>query len=168
MTSLSSTTEAKFPNLTQAGYEVTSPQTPDYNCIAWAAGDDSAWWEPVPAGDDASKVMGGYYWPRGVPLEPTLASYERAFKRQGYRVCDSRDLEDDWEKIAIFVDGQGRPTHAARQLESGDWASKLGALEDIEHKALDGVSGPSYGDVGLVMRRKRRDDLPHPRARNVG
>ncbi len=28
-----------FPQIAQVGYSITSPQTPRYNCIAWAAGD---------------------------------------------------------------------------------------------------------------------------------
>jgi hypothetical protein len=29
-----------FPRLTEQNYRVTSPATPDYNCIAWSAGVD--------------------------------------------------------------------------------------------------------------------------------
>jgi hypothetical protein len=39
------------------------------------------------------------------------------------------------------------PTHAALQLESGDWTSKLGDFEDISHSTIEAVSGPVYGRV---------------------
>ena len=36
--------ERDFPNLLTTGYEITSPDTIDYNCIAWAAEDNERWW----------------------------------------------------------------------------------------------------------------------------
>jgi hypothetical protein len=36
--------EAVFPHLRSTGYEIKSPRTRQYNCIAWAAGfDDQPW-----------------------------------------------------------------------------------------------------------------------------
>lgn len=29
--------EQQFPNLARSGYTITSPDTIDYNCVAWAA-----------------------------------------------------------------------------------------------------------------------------------
>lgn len=158
--------EADFPNLRSAGYQLTSPKDPTYNCIAWAAGDDGAWWWPVP-GFTGSGFLGGYYWPQGVPVQETLEAFELAFKRQGYRACNNEDLEDGYEKIAVYVDEHGKPTHAARQLGDGRWASKMGKLEDIEHDSTQGVAGSSYGEVGLVMKRKLRTSQPDPKLRNA-
>ncbi len=59
--------EQSFPNLQRCGYSVTSPATLDYNCIAWAANDTEAWWEPDPL--DLS------YWPLGIPRSYTLDAY---------------------------------------------------------------------------------------------
>ena len=42
---------------------------------------------------------------------------------------------------------EGLPTHAARQLGSGMWTSKISALEDIQPK-LQGLTGERYGKVG--------------------
>lgn len=39
--------KAIFPNQKDDEYEVTSPQTRGYNCIAWAADDMEKWWCPV-------------------------------------------------------------------------------------------------------------------------
>jgi len=44
------------------------------------------------------------------------------------------------------------PLHVARQLPSGRWSSKLGALQDIEHDLHD-LEGTEYGSVVLVMKR---------------
>lgn len=115
--------EKNFPNLTSEEYEITSPVDPQYNCIAWAAGDNENWWEP--------DSPGGYYWPPNIPREYTLASYQLAFRRQGYRPCGSGDVEEGYEKIAIFADDAGVPKHAARQTEDGRWTSKLGQGPDM-------------------------------------
>lgn len=41
----------------------------------------------------------------------------------------------------------------ARQLPNGNWTSKLGTLEDIEHRALSAVEGNDYGNVVRILRR---------------
>ena len=152
--------EKNFVHLTGSGYRETSPVDRRYNCIAWAAGDNTRWWQPV--------GVGGYYWPEGIAREVTLESYELAFKRQAFRRCDSPELEEGYEKVALYTDSNGVPTHAARQLDDGYWASKLGQGVDIEHARLEDVGGaPGYGEIALIMRRPRRDDWPHPSARNV-
>ena len=68
------------------------------------------------------------------------------------RRCLSDSLESGFEKIALFVDPSGMPTHAARQLTDGRWTSKLGASVDIEHSLRD-LEGDQYGRVALVLRR---------------
>jgi hypothetical protein len=65
--------------------------------------------------------------------------------------CEDGRLESGFEKIALFA-LEGLPKHAARQLQSGRWTSKLGRLEDIEH-TLDDLTGALYGSVALVMKR---------------
>jgi len=133
-----------FQSLTKQNHSITSCATPEYNCVAWAAWETDRWWWP----DDA----GSYYWPSSAPREETLEAFEVAYSTLGYRKCDNRDLEAGSEKIAIFVDASGTPTHAARQLPNGRWTSKCGSLEDIEHE-LEGLMGTPYGEVGMVLKR---------------
>lgn len=142
--------EQLFPRLLYEGYRIESPPTPRYNCIAWAGGDTTRWWWPGGA------QFGPYFWPDRAPAEETLESFELALGTQGgYQRCDSPDPEPGFEKIAVYVDGAGTPTHAARQLESGWWTSKLGRLEDVEHATLAALEGSAYGSVGLILRRPR-------------
>jgi hypothetical protein len=42
--------------------------------------------------------------------------------------------------------------HAARQLPSGRWTSKIGVLEDIEHSLRD-LEGDEYGTATVLMKR---------------
>ena len=96
-------------------------------------------------------------------MEETLASFQAVFEGMGYSECESDALEAGYEKIALYVDAEGVPTHAARQLQNGAWTSKLGDWEDIEHDSLMALeSAPLmnslYGTVALVLRRPVRSD----------
>jgi hypothetical protein len=139
--------EAMFPRLRTAHYRITSPPCRDYNCIAWAAGEVSAWWWP--RADPGSDVG---HWPAGVPEEETLAAFESAYATLGYVRCASEGHEPGYEKVALFASPERVPTHAARQLPEGRWTSKLGRREDIEHDLRD-IEGEVYGAVVLVLGR---------------
>ena len=136
-----------FPNLSKEGYKITSQPTPSYNCIAWAAGDGTRWWEP-----DSSYF---YYWPEDVLREYTMGAYLKAFFKLGYEICDNSEIEIGFEKVAIYIDTHGNVTHAARQLTSGKWTSKLGQAHDIEH-TLFGLVSQGYGTVGQIIKRKMK------------
>lgn len=136
--------ESAFPRLRRTGFEITSPMDPTYNCIAWAAGDSSRWWQPVP--------IGGYYWPPDAATEMTIDAYTEAYRSVGYESCSDGDLDPSLEKIALFA-LNGEPTHAARQLRSGQWTSKCGRDHDISHIAARDVGGTSYGEIVSFMAR---------------
>ncbi len=138
--------ERDFPNLAACGYKLTSPDSPDYNCVGWAAQDDQRWWWP-----DADDI---HYWPPNVPRELTLEAFQQAYQTLGYEVCQDETLEEKFQKIAIYTDYDNIPTHVARLLPNGKWTSKLGQDEDIEHNNLQGLTGqPGYGEVACIMKR---------------
>ena len=135
--------ESDFPNLRHQKYKVTSPATTEYNCIAWAAGDASAWWWP--------DSLNQYYWPSNVQRAETVGAFIKVFESLSYTVSDSGEFEEGYEKIAIYVK-ERKPTHAARQINAKYWTSKLGRYIDIEHE-IDGVSDSKYGSVAAFMKR---------------
>jgi len=137
--------EQIFPRLGQSGYQITSPADADYNCVAWAAGENRQWWWPGP---DHERE----YWSAGAAREATLVAFQAAFALLGYAVCASTDAEAGFEKIAVYADAQGKPRHAARQVVSGRWTSKLGRGPDIEYPLID-LEGDEYGSVVLTLRR---------------
>lgn len=139
--------ELEFPKLTGTSYYITSIATPEYNCIAWAAGDNSKWWWPDP--------YDLYYWPPGVFRKSTIEAFAEAVESLGYEIGQDSGLEKDLEKVAIFAHPDGSPTHAARQLDDGTWTSKLGSWEDIRHVSLQHVGGRTYGNPVLVLQRPR-------------
>ena len=140
--------EQVFPGLAGSVYQVTSPRDQDYNCIAWAAGDNRNWWWP---GQDVARE----YWPPDVPRERTLSAFVAAFAALGYAICESDELEAGFEKIALFAHPDGRPTHTTRQLPAGRWTSKLGVAVDIEH-GLHDLAGDVYGTVAVLLKRALR------------
>src|SRR4051812_38275073 len=90
-----------FPNLREVtSFKVTSVQTPQYNCIAWAADDQSNWWWP----------MDGKFWPEGAPRELTVDAFLAAFATRGYVRCEDGSLEEGFEKVALYARSSGEPT----------------------------------------------------------
>ena len=141
--------EAIFPDLKAAGYRITNPATPNYNCFAWAGNDSRRWWQPV--------ALHGFYWPEEVPGELNLTNFMAVYKRLGYEPCETAEFEPGVEKLAIYVESDGMPTHAARQLGAGKWTSKLGELEDVEHATLESLAS-FYGGIAMVLRRLQQND----------
>jgi hypothetical protein len=144
---------SKLPGLREDNYRITSKGTRSYNCIAWAAGDDTRWWWP--------DIEGNYYWPPDAPRSRTLLSFSTAFQSLGYSTCSNGIFVKGLEKIAIYglelPMGVICPTHAARLIPSGKWTSKLGVYEDIEHDSEHDVSGPEYGSVVMYLSRPCRE-----------
>ncbi|MGH7034218.1 MAG: DUF7689 domain-containing protein [Stellaceae bacterium] len=144
---------AEFPNLHDLNHSIESRAVKRYNCIAWAANDDQNWWWPD-----------GAYWPNGVAHDLTIQAFVDAFATLGYAKCSGGELEPGFEKIALYAERipgiEWEPTHAARQLQSGCWTSKLGPFEDIEHLGVDAVADGLYGTVAAYL--KRPIEAPSP------
>ena len=138
--------EKTFPSLATEQYSKTSQATPEYNCIAWAAGSSDSWWWPGP--------LDSTYWPQDAPRDESLDSFKKVFSMLGYSSCEDARQENGFEKIALYAKFNGEPTHAARQLHNGRWTSKLGSEIDIEHESPDSLSGSCYGGPVFFMKRK--------------
>ena len=118
-----------------------------YNCFAWAAAITNARWEPDP--------LFQYYWPDNIAREYTLDALVEAYRSVGFETCTDESSEPGFEKIAIYTNS-GEPTHATRQLENGNWTTKFGDFEDVEHLDLDCLEGPLYGRLTRVFMRRAR------------
>lgn len=145
---------ASFPSLSSdAHFKITSPETSDYNCIAWAYDcSETKWMEPP------LYMIDGVWWPDGVPVNYNIESYIKAFELKGYTVCSDYKHEVGFRKIALYVDNQNHCIHAARELVSkdhcGEWTSKLGRLNDIIHGSPYVLEGNLYGKVYCIMKQK--------------
>ncbi len=89
-----------------------------------------------------------------------MEAVAQAYETLGFHLCFSTALEAGAEKIAIYgregPNGITIPTHAARQLASGEWTSKLGDHEDIKHRDLSDVNG-LYGEPVIYMERRHAE-----------
>jgi hypothetical protein len=136
----------QFPNSLHDNFYKTSEQTWDYNCIAWAYGINNKWLWPI-----RSSFLPNAYWPPTIPAIVHINSFIELFKEIGYEVCDNDQLENGFEKVAIF-EKNNTPTHAAKQLPDGLWSSKLGPFFDATH-TLNCTDGGEYGQATVFMRR---------------
>lgn len=134
-----------FPNSANEPFLVTSPETWDYNCIAWAFGDSERWYWPT----EHPK----HYWPPNIRRELDIESFIELYQLIGYKICDNADIEVGMEKIAVFTFPNGEPTHAAKQLLNGNWTSKMGPWHDVEHTLNSLCNSPGYGNVAVLMSR---------------
>jgi len=142
----------QFPLLKDdLSFDVTSPATPNYNCISWAMKYSDRWTQY----NSDSKMHDGivYWWPDGVPQEPTIEAYKMAFQKIGYEGCGSPCHEDGFIKIALY-ENKGICSHASRELRNGLWTSKLGQNHDIQHSSPFTIEGQAYGRAVVFMKKK--------------
>ncbi|MEW6252254.1 MAG: hypothetical protein AB1716_16570 [Planctomycetota bacterium] len=128
-----------FPNI-HGKYREKSQRDGKYNCIAWAANDTARWWSHST----------GYVWP--APRRADPEALVSVFESLGYSRCGSGALEPGVEKVALYAISRTW-SHAARQLANGEWTSKLGEDEDIQHETAECLEGPAYGTVYCFMKR---------------
>lgn len=134
-----------FPRLKKSKFQILSPESIDYNCVAWAVGiNDMVYWP-----------TGMTFWPLNCPRAETIEAFVTAFATLRYQPCKDGKSEQRFEKIALYAK-EGKPKHAARQLRSGKWTSKLGSSFDIKHD-LEDLEGGVYGNVVLHLRRSLQD-----------
>ena len=134
-----------FPKLTSEEFEVIGQPTGRYNCIAYAAGDESEWW---------GFAEEDYYWPDYATRSYRIESLVEVFAGLGFERCQDSSLESGYEKVALY-EGWGVWTHAALQTPDGRWRSKMGAWPLIEHQSPESLSGGIYGSPTIYMRRQR-------------
>lgn len=138
--------EILFPKLVGKSYDIISPKTEEYNCIAFAADDKENWWWP-----DSFEQN---YWPKGIPRDDSIESFQKAFQSIGYNSCQNPLNEDDCDIVALFVGPDNKVKHASKQVNVDTWKSKLGEIEDIEHSLAD-IEGDKYGHAKVFMSRPK-------------
>jgi hypothetical protein len=136
-----------LPYLPDDHWACTSKATRSYNCIAWAAGDNTRRWDPFV-----------YYWPPGVPKSMAFDALVALFSGLNYTLCPDGSLDEKLQKVALFGKAGAfgiEWTHAALQLPNGRWTSKIGDCEDIAHEALEAINCPDYGTPLAFMSRPK-------------
>jgi hypothetical protein len=99
------------------------------------------------------------YWPPGARFEETIPAFIEAYTAVGYQSCSDEEFDPALDKVALYADAQGKPTHAARQLDDLCWSSKVGILHLICHP-LRALEGEDYGSVAVILSRPRVEGDP--------
>lgn len=146
-----------FPGLAEDDdFKITSPDTPDYNCIAWAFGGYKDKWIQPP-----SYTRPPYdaivWWPDDVAEGLEIDYLVELFESKGFKKCADWKHEDGYQKVALYIK-DGNWTHASRELVDkkvcGKWISKLGPMNDIQHGTPYTIEGDCYGEVYCIMKRE--------------
>jgi len=145
-----------FPAVADWPINKTSEADGIYNCFAYVAGDTNIQWAPfvIP--------VPGYYWPTPVTQEQenTIQPFLQGYKTLGFEGCEDGSIEEGYEKIVLYVDGNDVPRHAAIQRIGGMWQSKLGPDIDVSH-SLESLASherfewKGYGYPKYFMKRKK-------------
>lgn len=140
-----------FPGLRyDSGFNITSPEDTDYNCIAWAFGRKDCWMWPDENADGVST------WPQGATDDMRVQTFVSAFQSLGYAICNDDSYEVGKEKVALYAYPDSEEcTHAARQVDGGLWTSKLGPSFDISHSTPYTIQGRLYGNVCCILSRSK-------------
>ena len=148
-----------FPNSAEPdALEITSPQDLCYNCVAWSLGIDSHWVEPYL--DNGVKFAPWAIWPNSEDSGLSIDTYVKMFRGEGFVKASRGNLEVGFDKIVIYWDKASKIfTHVARQMENGQWWSKLGKASDVQHMKPE-VLGPAgspgqYGEIWGYMKRAK-------------
>jgi len=94
-----------------------------------------------------------YHWPPDISGTDELQTLIQLFLDAGYEECDTGEQEYGFKKVAIYGNDEG-PKHAALQLASGRWTSKLGEAQDIEHDTLEVLEGKLYGRAFVFLKKR--------------
>ena len=132
-----------FPRLSNETFEIVAQPSIQYNCIAYAAGDVSEWWENA---EDQ-------YWPDHATRSDRIESLIEVFAGLGFERCQDSSLESGYQKVALYED-DGLWEHAAVQTSNGRWRSKMGPGPVIEHRSPESLSDGIYGSPTIYMRRQ--------------
>jgi hypothetical protein len=149
--------ERDFPALAGTEYDL-SDEDFNYNCLAFALGDQSNWWEP-PKGL-------GQYWPPGFSEDVTVPTVELIIKTHGFTVETEIRSTPGTDAIAIFAEGN-EWTHFAK-FSNGSWSSKLGDGHDVIGVSPEHLEGPLYGKIIKVLCRPRLDASMNEQKEKIG
>lgn len=138
-------------------FKITGKPNPNYNCIAWAACVDDAWWWALPLDKRPIHLDGVKYdWPFDAANDSTLQTFTEIFSKLKYVLCNDGDYEDGFRKICIYGNNTDDVQHAARQhtvgKDKGLWSSKLGQGFRINHGTAYTIEGDIYGKVLQFMK----------------
>lgn len=144
-----------FPKLKDdIQFEISSPEDPNYNCIAWAFHQYKDRWMQPPNGTYIPLLDAVTWWPEGVAECMDISCLVDAFIKNSFVLSDSCEHESGFVKVALYYNPKdNRWTHASRESRTGKyWLSKLGPSYDIHHGTPFSLEGDYYGNVFCCLK----------------
>ena len=139
-----------FPKLnSDPHFKITSENTTDYNCIAWAMGFDDRWVEP-PSPHKPSDGR-SVWWPVNARSDMSYEALISAFQEVGFKICTETNVHEGYDVVVLYGDG-GIWTHASRIISLNEEHSKFGESWDGIH-GRQMFDGTSYGNPYAYMKR---------------
>jgi len=135
----------------QIDWSAASDPVGTYNCFGFALGYNQ-WWEP-PVFIDELIANEEAIWPLGLSESLDIDNYIAAARTERFYVSQDAMWEESCDTIMLYFTTNDRKfQHAARQVSSGVWSSKLGTGSDITH-AIDGIDRIDFGTGRIYMKR---------------
>ena len=150
-----------FPDLRRdSKFDITSPETDIYNCIAFAMGFEDR-------RVDYSPEIEGHWWPPIPVCDEKPSSLVEAFRFMKFIECEDGSIEEGYDKVALYKVKEGynqfgiwEPehwTHASKIVDVNECHSKMGEMNDIHHRDGDVFAGTIYGEIFQYMKRPIKD-----------
>lgn len=142
-----------FPGLKDdVNFEILSPQTPVYNCIAWAMRLNDRWVDPY--------MVPGHWWPDGVVKSMSPDALIQAFEAMGFTITADCSIEEDFDKVVLYKDPTKEQwTHASQLIKDSIEHSKFGEEWDGSH-SFNSITGIIYGVPYCYMKRCKSYTVP--------
>lgn len=144
-----------FPKLKDdIQFTISSPEDPNYNCIAWAFHQYNDRWMQPPSGMYIPALDAVTWWPDGATPSMDISSLVEAFLCNSFVRCDTWEHENGFVKVALYYNPTNHQwTHASRESRTGKyWLSKLGPRNDIHHGTPFSIEGDYYGKVFCFLK----------------
>lgn len=151
-----------FPLLINDKIFKIEDNSPNYNCIAWAALVTDCWWDKLPIDKRPSyRYIDGVKvdWPFSVDDEFSTRVLIEIFENLKFEICETGGYEEGFKKVVIY-EKDGEATHMARQItwskNKGTWTSKLGPSFRISHETPKSLEGNIYGYAVIYMKKSMK------------
>ena len=139
-----------YPNIINGiNFKIIQQDNEDYNCIAHSLGYNHITIWPI------SKRF--WVWDKTLPYINTINNFVSLYRKFNYEICEDSSWEFEYDKIALYISvlsGRNTVSHAAKQIDSYWWSSKIGGDELFEH-TLEAIENKNVGTKYVFLKRPK-------------
>ena len=139
-----------YPNIINGiNFKIVEQDDINFNCIAHSLGirNMSIW----PA------KLELWVWDKSLPYINTINNFVNLYRKFNYEICEDSSWEPDYDKIALYISilsCRNTVSHAAKQIDSYWWSSKMGGDELFEHD-LEAIENKNVGTKYVFLKRPK-------------